>query len=40
MKNIEILCSSGGDMTKKGEQTHVYLDNTEIDVKHRKQRGK
>jgi len=40
MKNIAILCSGGDDMPKKGEQTHVYLDNTEVDVKHPEQRRK
>ena len=40
MTNIAILCSGGGDMPQKGEQPHVFLDNTEINVKHRKQRRK
>jgi hypothetical protein len=40
MKNIAILCSSGDDMPKKGEQSHVFLDNAEINVEQRKQRRK
>ena len=37
MKNIAILCFGGDDMPKKGEKPHFFLDNTEINVKHRKQ---
>jgi len=40
MSNIAILCSGGDDMPMKGEQPHILLDNTKINVKHRKQSGK
>lgn len=36
-QNIANLCSGGDDMPKKSEQPHIFLDNTEINVKHRKQ---
>ena len=39
MKNIAILCSGGDDMPKETERPHFLLDNTEINVKHLKQRG-
>ena len=38
MSNIAILRSGGDDMLKKDEITHVSLDNTKINVKHRRQR--
>jgi len=36
-RNIAILCSGGDDMPKKSEKPHVFLNNTDINVKHRKQ---
>lgn len=37
MSNIAILCSGGDDMPLASEQPHLLMDNTEINVMHRKQ---